>query len=178
MRKQGYMLIMLLIAISVLGIGLLLAVPVWETQLRREKEEELIFRGKQYVEAIRLYQLKNPGAFPKSLKELLEEKCIRKLYKDPMSSSGEWNVILPYAGVSRPASGRTTMQSFQKVMVAPQSALASLDNPQIIGVVSSSQRKSIKIYLDQESYDGWLFFYGQDPKKMPEIVVYGEEEKD
>lgn len=172
------MLIMLLIAVSVLSIGLLVAIPVWETQLRREKEEELIFRGKQHVEAIRLYQLKNPGAFPKSLKELLEEKCIRKLYKDPMSSSGEWNVILPYAGVSGPASRRTPTQSLQTVLVAPQSALASLGNPQIIGVVSSSKRKSIKIYLDQESYDGWLFFYGQDPKKMPEIVIYGEEEED
>lgn len=177
MKKQGYMLIMLLIAVSVLSIGLLVAVPIWETQLRREKEEDLIFRGKQYVEAIRLYQLKKPGAFPKSLEELLEDKCIRKLYKDPVSSSGEWNVILPYVGASRPAS-KTTAQSLQKVMVAPQSALASIGNPQVIGVVSSSKRRSIKIYLDQESYDRWLFFYGQDPKKMPEIVTYGEEEED
>jgi hypothetical protein len=44
-------------------------------------------------------------------------------------------------------------------------------------VVSSSTKKSIRIYNDQESYDKWLFFYGQDPEKMPEIVYYGKTEK-
>jgi hypothetical protein len=62
-------------------------------------------------------------------------------------------------------------------MVVPQSALSSVDNPRIIGVVSSSPDKSIKIYFDQETYDKWLFYYGFDPEKMPEIVYYGETEK-
>jgi hypothetical protein len=47
----------------------------------------------------------------------------------------------------------------------------------IIGVVSSSPDKSIKIYFDQETYDKWLFYYGFDPEKMPEIIYYGETEK-
>jgi type II secretory pathway pseudopilin PulG len=173
MKKEGYMLIMLMIAISVLSIGLLIAVPVWQTEIQREKEEELIFRGNEYVEAIRMLQMKKPGAFPETLDELLKEKCIRKLYKDPMTDHGEWNLILPYARVS---AKRT--DSAQRVMVVPYNLLKSVDNPQIIGVVSSSKKKSIKIYLEQESYDNWLFFYGQDPKKMPEIVHYGESEKD
>ncbi|MCK4759668.1 MAG: type II secretion system protein, partial [Candidatus Aminicenantes bacterium] len=84
-RKKGYVLIILLIAIFVMSIGLLVAIPVWETQIQREKEEELIFRGKQYVEAIRLFQTKYPGSFPKSFDELVEEKCIRKLFPDPMT---------------------------------------------------------------------------------------------
>lgn len=166
------MLIILMVVIFVMCIGFLVAIPIWQTQIQREKEEELIFRGKQYVEAIRLYQMKYPGAFPKSLEELLEEKCLRKLYKDPMSEHGEWDVILPYAGASR-----REKASAQKILVAPQSALSSVDNPLIIGVVSSSPKKSIKIYFEQETYDKWLFFYGQDPKKMPEIIYYGQTEK-
>jgi len=51
-QLPGYILLLLLVAIFVLSLGLLVAVPVLETQLQREKEEELIFRGKQYLEAI------------------------------------------------------------------------------------------------------------------------------
>lgn len=182
-RKEGYILIILMVAIFVLSIGLLMAIPIWETQLQREREAELIFRGKQYVEAIRLFQMKNPGSFPKTLDELLEEKCIRKLYKDPMSENGEWNIVLQAQGVSvkTPRRERGTPQKIgiaQKIMIAPQSALSSIQNPRIIGVGSSSSKKSIKIYNEQETYDKWLFFYGQDPKKMPEIIYYGQLERE
>jgi len=172
-KKNGYTLIILMFALFVMSIGLLVAVPVWETQIQREKEEELIFRGKQYVEAIRLFQTKNPGSFPKTFDELVEQKCIRKLFTDPMTEDGEWNIILPYAGISAKKGG-----SVQKILVAPLSALPSIQNPQIIGVVSSSTKASIKIYLEQETYDKWLFFYGQDPDSFPEIVYYGKDEQD
>ncbi len=172
-KKKGYALIILLFAIFVMSIGFLVAVPVWKTQIQREKEEELIFRGKQYVEAIRLYQMKHPGSFPKSFDELVEERCIRKLFTDPMTPDGEWNIILPYSGVSLKKG-----TAAQKILIAPQSALSSIQNSQIIGVVSSSSKASIKIYLEQETYDRWLFFYGQDPEAMPEIVYYGKEERD
>ena len=172
-QRKGYSLIILLIAITVLSIGLLVAVPVWQTQIQREKEEELIFRGKQYVEAIRLFQLQNPGSFPESFEELIEEKCIRKLFKDPMTEHGEWNVILPYQGVSK---GKG--ESPQKVLIVPFNSLTAVNNVQIIGVVSSSDKKSMKIYYEQETYDKWLFYYGQDPSKMPEIIHYGQEEID
>jgi type II secretory pathway pseudopilin PulG len=177
MKKEGYILIMLMIAISILSIGLLIAVPVWQTEIQREKEEELIFRGNEYVEAIRMLQMKKPGAFPRTLDELLKEKCIRRLYEDPMTDHGEWNLILPFGQPSARDSAKRT-DSAQKVLVVPYHLLKSIDNPQIIGVVSSSKKKSIKIYLEQESYDNWLFFYGQDPEKMPEIVHYGENKKD
>lgn len=172
-RERGYTLIILIVAISVMSIGLLVAIPVWKTQIQREKEEELIFRGRQYVEAIRLFQIKYPGRFPDTLEQLLEEKCIRKLFKDPMTEEGEWNIILHHEGTSL-----QKKRTVQKVLVAPQRALSSIDNPQVLGVVSSSTEESIKIYHDQKSYDKWLFFYGQDPQKMPEIVYYGQKEKE
>jgi type II secretory pathway pseudopilin PulG len=209
-RKKGYTLLILLFAVSIVSIGLLVAVPVWETQIQREKEEELIFRGNQFVEAVRLYQLKKPGAFPSSLEELVEEKCLRRLYRDPMTIHGEWNIILPYqrgaTTQQRPArsstdnpfertpqrQGRRTPQqvssragqtagrgaaAIQKIYIVPLSALKSVDNPQIIGVVSSSNKSSFKIYQESESYDKWLFFHGMDPSNLPEIVYYGQEEE-
>ncbi len=187
---------MLLFAITVMAIGLMVAVPVWQTQIQREKEAELIFRGNQYVEAVRVFQLKKPGTFPKSLDELVKEKCIRRLYKDPMSSDGTWNIILLAGGAApggkqrmTPGPGRTFAQASspgrplaqgpgqaftaQSVLVAPQSALPSIRNAQILGVVSPSTRKSFRIHNSEESYDRWFFFYGYSPENPPEIITYG-----
>jgi len=156
-------------AVFLLAIGLLIAVPVLQTEVQREKEEELIFRGKQYAEAVRLYAQKNPGRFPSSFKELLEKKCIRKLFRDPFGPDGQWNVIL---ATGRAPSGR---ESAGEILIAPERALAAIKNPQILGVVSSSTARSVKIYNDQESHDKWLFYFGQDPKKPPKITYYGED---
>jgi type II secretory pathway pseudopilin PulG len=191
--RHGYVLIMLMFVVTVMAIGLMVAVPVWETQIRREKEAELIFRGNQYVEAVRIYQLKNPGSLPQKLDILVEKKCLRRLFKDPMTPEGEWNLILQMPGVNvgrgpqgfrTPGPGVRTSPgqpmraaTTQKIMIAPANALSSIQNPQILGVVSSSDQKSIKIYNDQESYDKWLFYYGLDPENPPEIVYYGRQAK-
>ena len=185
-KKNGYTLVILAFAIFVLSLGLMLAVPIWQTQIQRELEAELIFRGKQYVEAVRLYQLKNPGKFPSNLDELVEENFLRRPFPDPMTTHGEWNLILNYQSAptvtttrrpgvqtEQPGSGAP-----QKIMIAPLSALGSLKDPQIIGVASSSTQESKKIYLDQTTYDKWLFYYGQDPEKLPEIIYYGQESKE
>ena len=170
---KGYVLIILMMAVLVLAIGLTVAIPVYQTELQREKEAELIFRGRQYVEAVRLFQIKTPGSYPSSFKELEEKKFVRRLYKDPMTEKGEWNVVLL---LGQP--GQSGSEGVQKVLVAPESALPSIQNPMILGVVSSSTQKSIKLYYDQDSYDKWLFTYGQDPEKPPKIVYYGREEKE
>jgi len=157
-------------AVLVLSLGFLIAAPVWQTELQRDKEEELIFRGGQYVEAVRLYVQKNPGRFPSSLKELLDKKCIRRLYRDPLDRGGEWNIVL------NPTRASAGGQPGQEVLVAPERALPAIKDPQILGVVSSSVNRSIKIYNDQDSHDKWLFYYGYDPKKPPKITYYGQKD--
>ena len=197
--EKGFTLLIVMFAIFLLTLGLMLAMPVWKTQIQRELEEELIFRGNQYVESVRLFQTKNPGNFPSSFDELLEEKFIRRLYPDPMTEDGEWNVILLYdrSPAQRQGGRRSTAarrrgqsgdrsqpqqqqqaQAPQRILIAPLSALEAIENPRILGVVSSSDQPSIRIYHEQTSYDKWLFFYGQDPEKLPEIIYYGQEEKD
>jgi hypothetical protein len=129
---------------------------------------------------------------PENPRELVEE--VPAVLWDPMTEEGKWNVVLlpqsnlPGSSRRRPAGGPATrMEESQarggeqgqgfggaSVLVAPESALPSIRNAQILGVVSSSTKKSIRIYNQQESYDRWLFFYGQDPKQMPEIEYYGQ----
>jgi hypothetical protein len=163
-----------MMAVFLITLSFLVAMPVWQTELQREAEEELIFRGLQYAEAVRVYVQKNPGRDPASLKELLDKKCIRRLYKDPFDREGLWNVVLVSGGQAQ--AGAAGRQSAQEVLIAPEKLLPGIKNAQILGVVSTSTNRSIKIYNDQESHDKWLFFYGQDPKKPPKIRYYGEKD--
>lgn len=181
-HKEGYTLIILLFVVFLISIGLMVATPVWQTQIQRELEDELIFRGQQYVEAVRLYQMSHPGRFPENFDVLVEERCIRRLYKDPMTERGEWDIILLYpSAITRgqpPQQGQEgeAGRAPQKVLIVPQAMLEFIQNPQIIGVVSPSPQESKKIYLNQTTYDKWLFFYGQDPDKLPDIIYYGQED--
>ncbi len=175
-RNEGYTIVMLLIAAFILALGLLVAVPVWQTQIQRENEEELIFRGKQYVEAIRLYQRKNPGQFPKTLQELYEKRYLRRLYPDPMTKTGKWDVILQQERLA-PGKRPPGQSGGLQLLVAPEVNLSSIGNPRILGVVSSSPKKSFRLYNEEDAYDKWLFYYGQDPKVKPDVVYYGQAEK-
>ncbi len=181
-NRAGYSLVILMMAAFVLAVGLLVAIPVWETQVQREKEEELIFRGRQYVEAVRLHLAKNPATFPKSLDDLIKGHFLRRLYKDPMTKDGKWNLVIQYGEPSqripaRPGVRPQAGSNLQRVLVVPQDNLSAVDNPRILGVVSSSPKKSFRIYNEGETYDQWLFFYGADPNAKPEIVYFGRTEK-
>jgi type II secretory pathway pseudopilin PulG len=198
-KDEGYILIILMFAVLLMSLGFLVAAPIWKTQIQREKEEELIFRGKQYVEAVRLYQIKNPGKYPEDIETLVEEKFLRRQFEDPMTEDGKWGIIIVQQGMqgrqssmagppqkrgpSRQGQPGAEGQgrgggAVQKLMVVPQDIVESMKGAMIIGVVSLSKENSIKVYNDQTTYDKWLFYYGQDPNKTPEIVYYGEEEKE
>ncbi len=89
----GYVLLGVTIIIVIMGIFMGMAVPVWQHVMQREREEELLWRGRQYVQAIELYQRKHPGAFPPNVEILVEQKFLRKAYEDPMAEDGEWKVL-------------------------------------------------------------------------------------
>ena len=63
--QAGYAMAALLVAMAVMAIVLSAAMPVWSHMIRREKEEELIFRGTQYARAINQYQRKFANASPR-----------------------------------------------------------------------------------------------------------------
>jgi len=84
---RGYTLAALMVFVTLVLIGLTAGFQLWSNRLQRENEDELIFRGKQYVEALRLFQ-QRWGRPPTKLKELMEigpgkHRCIRQLWKDP-----------------------------------------------------------------------------------------------
>ncbi len=172
-REAGYNLVVLMVAITVLNILIAAALPLWSRIIQHDKEEELIFRGMQYAEAIRVFHNRFQRA-PVRLEELLEAKprCIRQLWKDPMTKDGKWKVL--YENVQQPGAplvrqgpkdGREEGGDNGEETENPQDENAFLTTKQkdeltigpIEGVASRSNKKSAAIWSDQERYDQWQF---------------------
>src|SRR5271154_5773956 len=96
--EEGYALLLVVFLTSLLLLATMVAAPSVRTERKREQEEEMIWRGKQYVRAIKLYYRKN-GRFPTNLDDLTKPKIgqiryLRQEYKDPMNKEdGTWRLI-------------------------------------------------------------------------------------
>ncbi len=92
---EGYALLLLLLAVTVLLISLTAALPSLYQQAQREREKQAIFRGEQYARAIYEFH-RTVGRFPVSVKELLDTngvRYLRKPFPDPLSPNGRWRFI-------------------------------------------------------------------------------------
>jgi len=157
---RGYSLVILMVMITAMSILVAVALPAIDTQIQRDKEEELIFRGFQYAEAIRVFQ-RRFGRYPVRLEELYQSKprCIRQLWKDPMTEKGEWGLI--YANQPQLPGGRGLPPGQQGVPGANPTDPNNPQNPQvpapILGVYSTSDKASIKVLFGQQRYKDWRF---------------------
>jgi type II secretory pathway pseudopilin PulG len=161
----------LLIALAIMAILLTIAMPVWRHEARREKEAELVFRGEQYARAIALFKFKNaniPNAVPPSIDFLVQNRFLRKKYKDPMTKDGEFVLIgggstqagmNPAAGVSQP--GATQPGGRSNTPPQPQPGVPSAG---MIGVRSKSEETSIRSYRGATRYDQWQFTFNIAPR--------------
>jgi type II secretory pathway pseudopilin PulG len=105
MRRQGgfsYVIVMFVVAIlSILSVR---ALENSLTRARRDKEAELLWVGQAYRDAIRRYYEGTPGSgktYPPDLVSLLDDsrttsrtRYLRKLYRDPVTDSGDWGLVL------------------------------------------------------------------------------------
>lgn len=141
--QQGFAYIGLMFAVAILGITLATLGVVWSTQIRREREAELLYTGEQFRAAIGRY-VANGGQFPMALEDLVADsrtpvvrRYLRRIYVDPMTGNADWQLI-----------------------VAPGGG--------IWGVASRSQDKPIKVagfegantpFDKAECYCDWKFLY-------------------
>lgn len=103
MRQRGFTYLALLFGVAIIGAVLGSTAVVWHTLVQRDKEQELLFVGHAYRDAIAAYYEKSPGSakqYPKKFEDLLEDKRqarltrhLRKLYRDPITGSQEWGVV-------------------------------------------------------------------------------------
>jgi type II secretory pathway pseudopilin PulG len=147
--------------IAVMAIMMAAAMQLVSFQEQREREAELIFRGQQYVEGIRLYRQKY-GRYPMRMKELWEAdpRVLRQKWTDPITRSEEWGVIFqgeegrelvaPGGGGLPPTPTRTPV--FERDREGEGEKVGP-----IVGVHSLSTQSSIKVYEGRDQYDLWKF---------------------
>jgi type II secretory pathway pseudopilin PulG len=85
--ERGYILLTLMLFVALLTIGMLAMVQNIETQIKRDREEEMIHRGVQYSRAVRHFY-KKFGRYPNSIADLENTnnyRSLRKRYKDPIA---------------------------------------------------------------------------------------------
>jgi type II secretory pathway pseudopilin PulG len=169
----------LLVAMGVIAIVLSTTLPVFSTMAKRERETELIFRGQQYARAVMLFQRKYGNALPPNLDVLLNERFLRKQYKDPITNEdfqliGPGSPELALAATAAPVQpGRGAGQQRgggppivqQQQQQSPVSGRGVQSNPVtagqapggVLGVVSKSKATSLRIYNNHDKYNEWVF---------------------
>lgn len=180
--EAGYNMVMLIVALTVLNIMVAAMMPLMSTEIQREKEEELIFRGFQYAEAIRIFHNRFQR-FPNKLEELIEIKprCIRQLWKDPMTKNGKWGLIFQGQGVPLHPQNPQNPEGPQTRPVNPQNPEGQPDNGRddnglntpkqgeevaigpIVGVYSKSPKESHLVFYGHQRYDEWQFRFDMIP---------------
>jgi type II secretory pathway pseudopilin PulG len=189
-RDDAFTLVTLMILVTVLNVMVAAALPLWTQQIKRDKEEELIFRGLQYAEAIRLFETKF-GRYPVRLQELLEvePRSIRQLWKDPMTDDGEWGLVFAtgaktgeggtQTGTNLSGQAFTSGTSFSQrdeddedeEDESGRSNIGNRGRPRrgetvttgpISGVHSLSEEESVKVFMGSNTYNAWIF--------TPEII--------
>src|SRR6266568_779545 len=153
--QAGFTYIYALAVVVIMGIMLGAVGQSMSTIMKREREQELLWRGTQYRNAIVTWYKPKPGqhvATPlNDLKDLLKDprslanvRYLRRLYKDPMSDK-DWNIVKD-------------------------------PNRGIIGVSSASEAEPLKQanfpeefkdFEGKKKYSEWQFAYKQDQPGKP-----------
>ena len=174
--NRGYAMAALLVGMSVMAVLMSALLPVWSHMATREKEEELIFRGKQYARAIGLFQRKFANTPPPTIDVLVEQRFLRKKYKDPITNddfqpiyANQQAIQAPGAspGAQRPgqAPGATLSTPAQQTLQAGFGSTGAGPQGGVIGVTSKSKDTSIKIYNGRDHYNEWAFVYIQTAQR-------------
>lgn len=100
--ESGYALLLVMFFLALMVVAMSQAAPTVLSNIQRERETEMVWRGKQYVRGIRMYYMKMQH-FPTSMDNLTKPqdgiRFMRKAYKDPMNLvDGSWRLI--YVGPS------------------------------------------------------------------------------
>jgi type II secretory pathway pseudopilin PulG len=151
---NGFSLIGLLLFIAVTGICLSVAGISWQYQVRSEKEQQLLFVGGQFRDAINSYYTSSPAeakAYPPRLNDLLLDnrmpnvkRHLRKIYSDPMTGKNEWGLVT---------------QQGRIVGVFSLSSLAPIKHK---GFKSQDAK-----FIDAKSYQDWIFGQVGGVKTLP-----------
>lgn len=168
------------IFIAILTILIAAVGPSIATIMRREREEELLFRGKQYARAIAFFQ-RRYGRYPTSLKEMYmnRPRVIRKLWKDPMCACDNWKLLIQGQPDSSPFMNQNVDPSnrppstYSNLMRTPTpGAFGGAEGEEknvgpIVGVRSRVRQEALREWRGRRFYDEWRFIVGDADSDTP-----------
>ncbi|MEO6118781.1 MAG: type II secretion system protein [Methylotenera sp.] len=162
-RHQGFAYLVLLILIAAMSLSLGITKENAVHAAQREREKQLIFVGKQFIQAIKSYYENSPNIkqYPKTIEQLLVDNRfpkpmhhLRKIYRDPMLNETYRQFELKNAKLDEklPWQLLRNRQGF------------------IVGISSASKRTPIGTHLDEaittmpniqaiNTYADWKFVY-------------------
>lgn len=181
---DGYAVLLAIFMVATMLLLAATATPNILIQGRRLREQETIWRGNQYVRAIRLYYQKN-GKYPLNLDDLTKGNAagvhfLRKAYKDPMNNTdGAWRLI--YVTPTGQLVGSVHYHSLQEMAVAAAFAgqlpgnvagiaselFGQVNQPASIGAQGSSQNAS---QLGQQGQGGQRQNYSMSSSTQPALL--------
>lgn len=159
----GFTYLGVLFLLMFMGLGMAKVAELWALQMKREREQELLFAGAAYRRAIQSFYQNTPSGvpqYPARLSDLLEDprtpavkRHLRRLYVDPMTGKADWVEI-------KSASGK------------------------VIGVHSSSTEAPLKtgnfswpnrFLADKSSYSEWRFVVEMQAAAASQVVAVPNE---
>lgn len=124
MRERGFSYVVVMFLVAILSIVSVRALETTLTAERRDKEAELLWRGLAYRDAIRDYYVNAPGTaqtYPQQLSDLLYDgrftvprRPLRRLYRDPMTEDGQWELVHNEAGRVIGVRSRSTLKPLKQ----------------------------------------------------------------
>jgi type II secretory pathway pseudopilin PulG len=180
-----------IVLMALMAIALTVAVQTATFHKRRENEMELIFRGEQFVEGVRLFRGRN-GRLPLTLDELVKAnpRAMRKKWIDPVTGKFDWVPVFAGQGGQQVAGGAGGAQPLATPVptAAPtprpddedegggggsdrrrgrgnqgEAAFAATDaRGPIVGVHSRSRDEAIRVRDGRSRYSDWNFTLEQN----------------
>jgi type II secretory pathway pseudopilin PulG len=128
--QRGFTYLGLLLFVALIGAGLAMAGELWSVQSQREREEDLLFAGRQIRSAVQSFYDGAPGGqqrrLPVNLQELLDDRRwqaprrhLRRLYVDPLTGAPDWLLVKGAAGGIVGVRSRATTRPFKRTGFEP-----------------------------------------------------------
>jgi type II secretory pathway pseudopilin PulG len=93
--EDGYVLVAVIFMTALLILSLAVAIPKVREDIQRDRDEETMQRGKQYIRAVQLYYRKF-HAYPPNVDALVKTndmRFLRRKYVDPTTGKDEWKPV-------------------------------------------------------------------------------------
>lgn len=94
--EEGYVLVAVIFMMVILILSLSVALPKVREDIQRDRDQETMERGKQYIRAIQLYYRKF-NAYPPNVDALVKTndlRFLRKKYIDPTTGKDDWKPVM------------------------------------------------------------------------------------